>query len=222
MLKILKRSNLLIFIGVVLFSCKDKNTRVLPILGERDVEYSMVDGEEISDTIYHRVPSFKYLNQDSILVTSESMKGKVWVADFFFSHCPTICPPMTSEMKRLNLETQDLAKNIQFLSFSIDPERDTPTRLRAYRDIYDIAVSNWHFFTGDEAETHRLAKSFFNGAERDAEADGGFGHTDYFAIVDTEGYVRGIYQGTNREQVDLLQVDLRKLLKIEYGIDGSE
>ncbi|MDG1146768.1 MAG: SCO family protein [Crocinitomicaceae bacterium] len=222
MLKTLKRSNLLIFIGFVLFSCSENKGRVLPILGERDVMYSMVNGKEVSDTIYHKVPAFHYLNQDSVMITSESMKGKVWIADFFFSHCPTICPPMTSEMKRLNLETQDLAEYIQFLSFSIDPERDTPTRLRAYRSIYDIAVSNWHFFTGDEAETHLLAKSFFNGAERDAEAEGGFGHTDYFAIVDKEGYVRGIYQGTNKEQVDLLQADLRKLLTIEYGIIGSK
>jgi protein SCO1/2 len=222
MLRILRISSLLVLVSIVLTACKDENVRALPILGERDVEYSMVDGVEVSDTIYHKVPSFKYLNQDSIMITSESMKGKVWVADFFFSHCPTICPPMTSQMKRLNLETQDLSEHVQFLSFSIDPERDTPVRLREYREIYDIQVSNWHFFTGDEDATHLLAKSFFNGAERDAEADGGFGHTDYFAIVDTEGYVRGIYQGTNPEQVDLLQLDLRKLMDIEYGVTGSK
>ena len=108
------------------------------------------------------------------------------------------------------------------MSFSIDPDRDTPSRLVEYRNIYDIEVNNWHFFTGDEDATHQLAKSFFNGAERNAQADGGFGHTDYFAIVDYEGYVRGIYQGTNPEKVDLLQSDLRKLLAIEYGITGSK
>lgn len=222
MLRILRISSLFILVSTILFGCTEEKVRVLPILGERDVEYSMVDGVEVSDTIFHKVPSFKYLNQDSIMITSESMKGKIWVADFFFSHCPTICPPMTSQMKRLNLETQDLADHVQFLSFTIDPERDTPARLREYRNIYDINVSNWYFFTGDEDATHLLAKSFFNGAERDAEADGGFGHTDYFAIVDREGYVRGIYQGTNVEQVDLLQADLRKLLDIEYGIVGSK
>jgi protein SCO1 len=222
MQKILKRSSILVFIGFLLFSCTEEKGRALPILGERDVEYSMVDGKEVADTIYHRVPEFKYLNQDSIMITSESMKGKVWVADFFFSYCPTICPPMTAQMTRLNMETQDLKDHVQFLSFSIDPDRDTPTRLREYRKLYDIETSNWYFFTGDEEATHLLAKSFFNGAERDEDADGGFGHTDYFAIVDTEGFVRGIYQGTNPEQVDLLQTDLRNLLEIEYGIVGSK
>lgn len=222
MQKILKRSSILVFIGFLLFSCTEEKGIALPILGERDVEYSMVDGKEVADTIYHRVPEFKYLNQDSIMITSESMKGKVWVADFFFSYCPTICPPMTAQMTRLNMETQDLKDHVQFLSFSIDPDRDTPTRLREYRKLYDIETSNWYFFTGDEEATHLLAKSFFNGAERDEDADGGFGHTDYFAIVDTEGFVRGIYQGTNPEQVDLLQTDLRNLLEIEYGIVGSK
>jgi len=216
MLKVLKRTSLLLLFVVVLFSCSEKKMPALPILGERDLEYSVVDGREVADTIYQKVPSFKYLIQDSVMITSESMKDKVWVADFFFSHCPTICPTMTAQMKRLNFEMQDLAEDVQFMSFSIDPDRDTPKRLREYRDIYDIeGVSNWNFFTGDEERTHVLAKSFFNGAERDDLADGGFGHTDYFAIVDTEGYVRGIYQGTNTEQVDLLQVHLRSLLNIK-------
>lgn len=194
----------------------------LPILGERDVEYKMVNGEEVADTLYHEVPDFKYINQDSSWVKSSEMKNKVWVADFFFTHCPTICPPMTSQMKRLNDETQDLASKVQFLSFSIDPKRDTPTRLRAYIDLYDIKGKNWHFFTGDEEATHLLAKEFFNGAERDEEADGGFGHTDYFALVDTKGHVRGIYRGTEAAQVDSLQKDLRKLLRDEYNFTGSK
>lgn len=194
----------------------------LPILGERDVEYSMVDGKEVVDTIYHKVPDFKYINQDSTWVKSSELKNKVWVADFFFTHCPTICPPMTSQMKRLNDATQDLASKVQFLSFSIDPKRDTPTRLRSYIKLFDVKGKNWHFFTGDEEATHLLAKEFFNGAERDEEADGGFGHTDYFALVDTKGHVRGIYRGTNPVQVDSLQNDLRKLLKDEYNFTGSK
>ena len=129
---------------------------------------------------------------------------------------------MTSQMKRLNDETQDLAFKVQFLSFSIDPERDTPTKLRDYIKLFEVKGKNWHFFTGEEEATHLLAKEFFNGAERDAEADGGFGHTDYFALVDTKGHVRGIYRGTDPVQVDSLQSDLRKLLKDEYNFTGSK
>ena len=129
---------------------------------------------------------------------------------------------MTSNMKRLNTKTKDLKDQVQFLSFSIDPDRDTPTRLREYIKLYGIEADNWHFFTGEEEETHLLAKDFFNGAERDEEIDGGFGHTSYFAIVDTDGYVRWIYDWTDTKQVDLLEQDLRKLLKHEYNTQSKQ
>ncbi len=195
---------------------------ILPILGERDVDYKMVDGKEVADTIYHVVPEFSYINQDSLRIESTDLKDKVWVVDFFFTHCPTICPPMTSQMKRLHDATLDLSEKVQYLSFSIDPRRDTPSRLREYMGMYEIKTSNWYFMTGDEEETHLLAKEFFNGAERDEDADGGFGHTDYFALVDTKGHVRGIYRGTDVDQVDSLQNDLRKLLEHEYNFTGSK
>ena len=97
------------FFGLIIFfavlnSCShsDKVERVLPIVGDRDIEYKIVNGKEVADTIYHHVPEFNYINQDSVWVSSKSLKGKVWVTDFFFTKCPTICPPMTSQMKRLN------------------------------------------------------------------------------------------------------------------------
>ncbi len=221
-----KRNKLTIVLFALLglTACTSNEDKVipLPILGERDVDYKMVNGKEVADTLYHVVPEFEYINQDSILVKSSQLKNKVWVADFFFTHCPTICPPMTSQMKRLNEETKDLVSKVQYLSFSIDPKRDTPTRLREYIGIHEIKGKNWHFMTGDEEATHLLAKEFFNGAERDEEADGGFGHTDYFALVDTKGHVRGIYRGTDPAQVDSLQKDLRKLLKDEYNYPRSK
>lgn len=228
MLKAVKNNLFLILTGaLILVSCTEKeqiveSKRVLPIVGERDVEYMMVDGVEVADTIYHHVPSFEYLNQDSVMVTSENFKDKIWVVDFFFTHCPTICPPMTSQMHRLTKLTADLSKNVQFLSFSIDPKKDTPTRLREYMKVHEITASNWSFLTGKEATTHLLAKEFFNGAERNDEIEGGFGHTPYFALVDKEGLVRGVYIGTDADQIDQLAKDLRKLLKYEYGISGSK
>jgi len=201
------------------YSCEQIETVTpLPILGERDIEYILVAGEEVVDTLFHVVPEFEYLNQDSILIKSSELKDKIWVVDFFFTHCPTICPPMTSNMDALAEATVDLSEHLQFLSFSIDPKRDTPSNLRSYIKRGDIKATNWHFMTGDEDATHLLAKSFFNGAERNSEADGGFGHTEYFALVDTKGHVRGVYQGTSIEQMDVLDKDIRKLLKEEYGI----
>lgn len=217
----LRNSIFLIIVGVV-FSCTEKKEwpYVLPILGNKDVEYKMVEGKEVADTVYHTVAPFVYLDQDSTVFTSKSIEGKIWISDFFFSHCPTICPPMTSQMKWLNDELTDLDDEIEFLSFSIDPKRDTPTRLREYRKMHDITASNWHFLTGDEAETHKLGiESFLVHAGEDNTQPGGFAHGDIFTLVDRSGKVRGIYHGTNADDVKQLEKDVRKLLKLEYGVE---
>lgn len=212
---------------VVVASCNEKandqKVRVLPIVGNYDVEYKTVDGKEVPDTVYPTIPSFEYLNQDSVMVTSESMKGKVWIADFFFTSCPTICPPMTSQMKRLNILTKDLEKHLQFMSFTIDPDYDTPSTFRDYIQSHGITAKNWQFFTGDEEATYELAlQFFFVGAERNAEAEGGFEHNDTFVLIDKEGYVRGLYKGSQTKDVDRLEKDIRKLLKHEYNVDIAE
>ncbi len=192
--------------------------KVLPILGNYDLQYTESNGVEKVDTIYHTIPKFAYLNQDSVMRKSKEFEGKLLVVDFFFTHCPSICPPMTAQMRRLNKNTKDIAKHLEFLSFSIDPERDTPTRLRWYIKEKSIDANNWNFFTGSEKATHLLAKDFFNGAERNEEIDGGFGHTPYFILVDREGYPRGLYNGTLVEEVDQMEKDIRKLLKEEYKV----
>lgn len=212
-------------LAIVVWGCTNtpaEEERRLPIVGEVDVHYRTVNGKEIADTVYHKVPDFKYINQDSVWISSADLKDKIWVTDFFFTHCPTICPPMTTNMKRLNVMTEDLKKHIQFLSFSIDPYRDSPTRLRTYIGEHGIKATNWYFFTGEEEATHNLAKEFFNGAEKDETIPGGFGHTPYFALVDTKGHVRGIYDGTNSDAIDSLANDIRILLKTEYNVTGSK
>ena len=222
LMKIISKALFVVFV-LLIFACETSNDQelLLPILGERDVEYSMKNGEEVADTVYHVVPDFEYRTQDSVLVNSKDIKGKVWITDFFFTSCPSICPPMTSNMQALSENVIDLKEHVQFLSFSIDPMRDTPEKLRGYIEARDINDDYWFFLNGDEDATHLLAKSFFNGAERNSDVDGGFGHTDYFALVDTKGHVRGIYRGTDFEQMAVLEKDLRQLLKQEYGVDGS-
>lgn len=224
-LKINSLFYLLIFAGLI--ACKSSSSeepveKKLPYIGEYDVHYKTVNGKEIADTVYPRVPEFKYINQDSAWISSADLKGKIWVTDFFFTNCPTICPPMTTNMKRLNIMTDDLKEHIQFLSFSIDPYRDNPSRMRAYIKEHGIKANNWYFFTGEEEATHQLAKKFFNGAEKDETIPGGFGHTPYFSLVDTKGYIRGIYDGTNSDAIDSLAKDIRTLLKTEYNVVGSK
>ena len=213
-----------LFLLLLLTACEsDKKVRVLPIIGNYDVEYSTVDGKEVTDTIYPKIPEFSYLNQDSVMISSKSMKGKVWIADFFFTSCPTICPKMTSQMKRLSFLTKDLEKYVQFLSFTINPTKDQPSVLRKYIKLHGITAKNWYFFTGDEEQTHDLGVNYFNVfANKDIASEGGYAHSPAFVLVDTEGYVRGVYVGTETKQVDLLQKDLRKLLKYEYNYEISE
>lgn len=209
---------------VVIAACgEDEKVRVLPMLGHHEISYKMEDGVETSDTVFATIPSFSYINQDSAVVTSESMKGKVWVAKFFFTSCPTICPPMTTQMKRVQAMTEDLEEHIQFISFSINPRIDQPSILRRYIKTHGIDTKNWQFLTGDEAETHSLGvNSFMVHVNSDEKSPGGYAHSDAITLVDKEGIVRGVYIGTDTKDVDRLEKDLRKLLKHEYGVDGSK
>jgi protein SCO1/2 len=212
------------FLVLIVFSCGSKEkVRVLPMVGNYDVEYDTVDGVEVADTIYPKIPFFRFTNQDSVTITSKDLKGKVWIADFFFTSCPTICPTMTNQMKRLSVLTKDLDKEIQFLSFSINPRMDQPSRLRAYKNKYGIAATNWMFLTGDENKTHTLGVEYFQVfANKDIASEGGYAHSPAFVLVDKEGYVRGVYVGTETSQVDQLEKDVRKLLKYEYNVEHAE
>lgn len=200
---------------------KSTSTKALPYIGNYDIEYKLVNGVEVVDTVYPKVPFFYFLNHDSVVVKSTDMKGKIWIADFFFTTCPTICPTMTKNLKYLNSQTRDIADELQFISFTINPLRDTPSQLRKYRSYYGATAGNWQFLTGDEQETHQLGiENFQVFAGRDDESEGGYAHSGAFTLIDREGYVRGVYLGTDKEQVKQLEKDIRKLLKIEYGIIG--
>ena len=147
-----------LFLVFILVSCSAINEKkhVLPFIGNYDIEYKLIDGKEVSDTVYPTIPYFYFLNDDSVIVKSTEMEGKVWVVDFFFTTCPTICPTMTKNMQKLNAATKDLHDELQFISISINPQHDTPSILKRYREHYKATASNWQFFTGKEAETHQL------------------------------------------------------------------
>jgi protein SCO1/2 len=209
-----------LFLVFILVSCSAINEKkhVLPFIGNYDIEYKLIDGKEVSDTVYPTIPYFYFLNDDSVVVKSTEMEGKVWVVDFFFTTCPTICPTMTKNMQKLNAATKDLHDELQFISISINPQHDTPSILKRYREHYKATASNWQFLTGKEAETHQLGiENFQIFAGRDEESEGGYAHSGAFTLVDKEGYVRGVYLGTDEKQVIQLEKDIRKLLKEEYG-----
>ena len=198
-----------------------ESSRSLPYIGHYDLEYSIKDGLQVIDTVYQPVQSFTYQNQDGLQVTNKNYANKVWITEFFFSTCPTICPIMTVQMTKLfeEVNTMDKKDQVQFLSFSIDPEKDTPETLKRYKNLYCKNCENWDFLTGDEKFTHRLGiESFKIFAGREEEAEGGFAHSGAFSLVDTKGFLRGVYNITgfdgsvnNLEYYRLLE-DLKVLL----------
>jgi len=212
---------------ISLFSCQEETSkkRVLPILGNYDLEYTTVNGEKTVDTIFHKIPVFKFLDEDSTWRSNKDFKNKIWIAEFFFATCPTICPIMNSKMKKLNQELASYQNDIQFLSFTINPEHDKPSVLKKYRTDAGITSKNWTFLTGDEAETHILGiKSFLTFAGKNDEAEGGYAHSGSFTLVDKEGHVRGVYQMTNENgkadegEYKRLKTEILKLLNDEYRI----
>jgi len=176
------------------FRCTQES-KTLPILGKRDVIYK----NGLPDTIYATIPSFTFFNQDSVVVNNETYKNKLWLAEFFFTSCPTICPILNHQLLRLNNDLpKEVRSKIQFLSFTIDPKHDNPSQLRKYKRQHHLPSKNWDFLTGNENETHRLGiDNFLTFAGKDSLSAGGYAHSGSFTLVDVKGRVRGVYQITN-------------------------
>jgi protein SCO1/2 len=213
---------------MLLYSCKEVPTK-LPILGNADIVYLQKDGVTIADTVYPKIPTFTFLNEDSILVNNENFKNKIWIVEFFFATCPTICPIMQKQLKNVVKATKGFENNIEFISFTIDPTNDSPSKLKAYKKQNKILNKNWSFLTGDEATTHRLGiENFLTFAGRNEEALGGYAHSGSFTLVDKAGYVRGVYNVTNfdlsvnKSEYNRLINDVESLLINEYGISKSK
>ncbi|WP_299532280.1 SCO family protein [Ulvibacterium sp.] len=181
-----------------------------------------------------KVPSFSFINQDSLLITDKDYLGKVYVAEFFFTTCPTICPVMTDNLVELQNEFKD-SENFGIVSFTINPRYDTPRVLKEYAEKHGITDLDWHLLTGNKDSIYSLAQNgFYLVAHEDEEAPGGFEHSGMFALIDKKGYFRSrrdaannpiIYyrgaiteiQGMNsageKEQISILKEDIKELLK---------
>jgi protein SCO1/2 len=176
----------------------------LPILGERDV----VNG----DTVYHTIPDFSFIDQDSQVVNNETFAGKAYVADFFFVSCPTICPKVSKQMKRLHDRFSGEDKFL-LLAHTIDPVRDTVGRLRVYAEGLGVESSKWHFVTGEKDELYAIADDYFSIAIENPDAPGGFDHSGRIILVDPQRRVRSFCDGTDPASVDKFMEDIEILLK---------
>jgi protein SCO1/2 len=198
----MKYFTLFCLLALLLAACKPAPS-TLPILGERDV----VNG----DTVYHQIPDFAFLNQDSQLVTNKTFEGKAYVADFFFISCPTICPKTTKQMLRIydRFKGDD---RLQLVAHSIDPKRDTVAALQRYARNLEVSSTKWHFLTGDKDALMGIADDYFSIALEDPEAPGGFDHSGRLILVDKNRHVRSFCDGTDPSDVDRFMKDIETLL----------
>lgn len=207
--------HLFFFLGMsaLLSACSgSQEPQQLPILGYRDV----VDG----DTVYHRIPDFTFINQDSQLVTNATFAGKAYVADFFFTSCPTICPKVKRQMLRVHERFLD-DDRLLLLSHTIDTRRDTVEKLKSYAEGMGVKPPKWHFVTGDKAEIYGIADDYFSIAIEAPDAPGGFDHSGRLILVDPNRYVRSFCDGTDPESVDQFMEDIDLLLAEMEG-NGPE
>ena len=186
---------------------KTNETAELPILGERYVD-------DNQDTVYHSIADFAFVNQVGDTIRKEDMVGKIYVADFFFTTCPTICPVMKKEMLRVYEQFKG-DPNFRILSHSIDPSHDTQAVLKDYAEKLGVPdAATWNFLTGDQEKIFEIGQtSYLTTTMADDMEPGGFLHSGAFLLVDQQGRIRGVYDGTKTDQVDRLLADIPKLLK---------
>ncbi len=181
----------------------------LPIYGNKEFIEAIDE-----DTIYHTIEEWSFMNQDSLEVSLSDFQGKPYVAYFFFTHCPKICPKINANMKYFQEQTEGLEFNV--IAHTVDPERDSVARLKFYGDEYGFDYSNYNFVTGKKEEIYTLGvTSYLVPNQEDVLAPGGFLHSEKLILIDSKGRIRGYYEGTEKDQVDLLIEDLKLLIKLE-------
>lgn len=196
---------------VLLSSCRDKFAR-LPFLQMEAVE-KVVDGKTVIDTVFRKIPAFKLLNQDSMVVTEKDFDGTIYVADFFFTSCPTICPTMHRNLLKVYQKFKGNPE-VKFASHTIDVKYDTPSRMKAYADKLGITGTQWEYLWGTRDEIYALAeRNYLVSAQEDKNAPGGFVHQGYLVLIDKEKRIRGAYDGTLNNEVEQLMKDMEILLR---------
>lgn len=188
-------STSLLILTIIFFSSCGEKQYNLPLLGDHIIN------EETGDTTFHVIPEFSFYNQDSVLISNKDLDGKVYVVDFFFTSCPTICPRMADQLKRIQIMTKDM-DNFAILSHTVDPERDTPERLKQYGEKMGADFSNWHFLNGKNEIVYKLGMDgYYLSMGKKDDSPGGFIHSPKFILIDQNRHIRGLYNGTDAGEV---------------------
>lgn len=171
----------------------EHNYKRLPFIGPKEAVQNSDGGY---DTIYHQIPYFEFTNQDGKTVSRDDLLGSIYVADFFFVTCPTICPKMTTNMNYIQNRFKD-SEGLRFLSITVNPEHDSVEALANHAKEVHADTKNWDFVTGDKEKIYEAAfKGFFVNALEDSIAPGGFLHSEFLILVDKNGHIRGYFDGT--------------------------
>jgi protein SCO1/2 len=185
-----------------LLSCSSKEEK-LPIYGQREVVGT--------DTVYHSIAPFSFVDQDSVTITNDTFRDKIYVADFFFTTCRTICPIMKTQMLRVYEATREMP-DVLIVSHTIDPDYDTVALLHDFADRLGVESNRWHFVTGVKDSIYKIAQtSYFATAMEDKTEPDGFIHSGAFLLIDKKQRIRGKYDGTKEEDVNRLIVDIKRL-----------
>ncbi|RZK67965.1 MAG: SCO family protein [Pedobacter sp.] len=202
-------------LAIVIFSVSagctgpEKKLSLIPI----GVEKREADGKIVIDTVYKTISAFRFLNQDSVPITNEKFDRKIYVADFFFTSCPTICPIMHRNLMKV-FEKYKGNPEVMLLSHTIDYRYDKPSRLKAYKSKLGADGDQWQFVWGEKEKVYSVAeKDYLVSASEDKSAPGGYVHQGYLILIDKQRRVREAYDGTKDDQVEKLMKDMDILLK---------
>lgn len=198
------------------FISKPSTEKILPVYNPIDVNEEMVDPELARIGYGHTIGNFSFFDQNGRVFTQEQVKGKVYVVEYFFTTCGTICPKMNAQMQRIQQAYKN-SKKVALLSFTVNPKTDTIEQLKRYAIDHEANDQQWHFLTGKQEKLYHLARtSFFvlKPAEVENQGDEGsdFIHTNNFVLVDQSGRIRGYYDGTSTKEVNQLIKDIQLLL----------
>lgn len=202
---------LILAVAALLAGCGSADDK-LPILGQREAVTKTVDGKSVTDSTYQTIPDFAFVSQYGDTVTARTLDNKIYVADFFFTSCPTICPKMKVQLKRV-YEKYKGNSGVMLLSHSIDPAHDSVPVLKEFADNLGVTGRQWLFVTGDRDKIYDIGQnSYMVTAQADSTAPGGVVHSGAFILVDRAKHIRGIYDGTTEAGVDKLMADIDRLL----------
>ncbi len=195
-----------VIILATLSSCGFNQEEGLPILGQRDID------KATGETHYQEIRDFSFVNQDSVIVTNATFENGIYVADFFFTSCPTICPKVAKQMHRLYVKYEN-DDRIKFLSHSIDYRRDSVPRLKEYATKLGVEAPKWNFVTGDKRAIYDIAYDYMTTALEDTTILGGFDHSGALTLIDNKRHIRSFCDGTDPKSVDKFMKDIDWLLE---------